>query len=237
MKKIIYMIIAVVALQLASCGNSEIDSWNSSLVWFTDTLIDFTNKQQPEVEEGGTLSIAIPITVASSVSQTDRTVNVEMVQQPSDSRTKITMPSKVTFRAGHTTDTMYVSLVNSSHLDEVYDTVAFRIQASEDFMPGLEKYQTVKVALHNGYQKPEWWNSSCEYYFGYFSQLKMEVFMAVNGSADDPRSEKDYWSSSDLAVQYLVYVLNDYIQEHSIYYPDDDPNAPGQQPYFGFWSY
>lgn len=239
MKKIIYLFIATLTLQLASCGNSELDTWDSSFVWFTDTLIDFTNKAQPDVSEGGTLTIAVPLTVASKVSGQDRTVNVEIAEQPRDSRTKVTVPAQATIRAGSTEDTLYVSLVNSSHLDEVYDTLALRIIPSDDFLPGLEQYQTVRIALHNGYQRPSWWNSSCEYYFGYFTQLKMEVFVAVTGGTDDPRSNKgaSYWSSSDLAVQYLTYVLNDYIEANNIRYPDDDPNAPGEQPVFDFWSY
>lgn len=237
MKKTIYLFLAVLTMQLAGCGSSEIESWNSSFVWFTDTLIDFTNKQQPDVADGGTLTIAVPLTIAADMSDADRTVNVSVCKQPSDSRTQFTVQTPVTIRANHTADTMYVSLVNSSHLDNVYDSISFQIQPSDDFQPGLQAYQKVTVALHNGYQRPDWWDDDCEFYFGYFTQLKMEVFVAVAGNTDDPRSNTSYWSSSDLAVQYMVYVLNDYIEEHDIRYPDDAPNAPGEHPSFGLWSY
>jgi hypothetical protein len=223
---------------LSACSTDEIDGWESKgFVWFTDTLQDFTNKQQPDVAEGETLRIAVPLTIASEVKDYDRTVNVEVVRQPNDSRTQFSIESPVIIHAGKTADSMYVDLVNSSHLDTVYDTIQFHIQASDDFDPGLQSMLYTTLALHNGYQRPSWWDSDCERVFGYFTQLKMEVFITCTGSSEDIRTNKEYWSDSDIAVQYWIYVLNDYIEQNDIRYPDDDPNAPGEHPVFDFWSY
>jgi hypothetical protein len=223
---------------MAGCSTDEIDGWQSKgFVWFTDTLQDFTNMQQPDVAEGETLRIAVPLTIAGEVKDYDRTVNVEVTKQPNDSRTQFAIEQPVTFHAGKTTDSMYVDLVNSSHLDTVYDSIQFHITASDDFDPGLQAQLYTTLALHNGYQRPDWWDEDCEYVFGYFTQLKMQIFVTCTGSTEDIRTEKDYWSSSDIAVQYWVYVLNDYIQKNDIRYPDDDPYAPGQQPAFDFRSY
>ncbi|MGN0281914.1 MAG: DUF4843 domain-containing protein [Prevotella sp.] len=237
MKKTIYLLLtAFAALQFASCSDSEIDSWQSRYVWFTDTIIDFSNMQQPDVAEGGTLVAAIPLTVAADVADYDRYVNVEVVGQPKDSRTKFEVQNPVKIRAGKLVDTMYVNVINSSHLDQVYDSITFRVLPSEDFEPGLLAYQKATLCLHNGYTRPDWWDSRCEYYFGYFTQLKMEIFVTVTGGTDDPRTES-YWTSTDLAVSYLIFVLNDYIEQNDIRYPADDPNAPGERPCFDWRTY
>ena len=151
MRKLSYIFLtALTALQFTSCSDSEIDSWQSKYVWFTDTLVNFSNIQQPDVDEGGTLVAAIPLTVAADVSDKDRIVNVEVVGQPKDSRTKFEVQNPVKIRAGRFVDTMYVNVINSKHLDEVYDSITFRVLASEDFAPGLLAYQTTKLCLHNG---------------------------------------------------------------------------------------
>lgn len=225
-------------MQLASCSTHDIDQWDTKgFVWFTDTIVDFTNMTQPDVPMGGTLTAAIPLTIASDVVDYDRTVSVEVTRQPNDSRTKFNVINPVTIRAGHTCDTMYVEITNSEHLDVVYDSIAFRILPSADFEPGYKSYQNMTLALHNGYVRPDWWDSWAENYLGYFTQLKMQIFVAVTGGTDDIRSNTSSWSSNDFAVQYWVYVLNEYIEKNDIRYPEDDPNAPGENPYFDWSSY
>lgn len=238
MRKLSYMLLSALAIiAIASCGDSEIDGWSSKYVWFTDTIVDFSNIQQPDVPEGGTLVAAIPLTIASEVSDQDRIVNVEVVAQPKDSRTKFEVQNPVKIRAGRLVDTMYVNVINSKHLDEVYDSISFRVLPSADFEPGLTSNQKMTLCLHNGYLCPDWWDRDCEFNLGYFTQLKMEIFVKVTGSTNDPRSITNYWSSSDVQLQYWIFLLNDYVKQNDIRYPADDPNKPGEQPVFDFWEY
>lgn len=234
MRKLIYAALLTVSSLFVGCGNSDIESWNSSMVWFTDTVIDFTNMAQPDVPMGGTLKIPVPLTIASEVATSDRTVAIELVRKPTDNRTQVEVPATATIHAGKLADTLYVDLVNSAHLDVVYDTLAVRILPSNDFQPGLKAYQTATICLHNGYVKPEWWNSDCDRILGYFSQLKMQVMDVVMGGVSDPREDKNKWSSSDLRLQYNLFLFNDYVEQNDIRYPNDDPNAPGERPEFGW---
>lgn len=128
MRKLSYMLLSALAIiTIASCGDSEIDGWSSKYVWFTDTIVDFSNIQQPDVPEGGTLVAAIPLSIASEVADQDRIVNVEVVSQPKDSRTKFEVQNPVKIRAGRLVDTMYVNIINSKHLDEVYDLLKYKV--------------------------------------------------------------------------------------------------------------
>lgn len=238
MKKIVYLFGMVASFLFVGCGDSEIGTWNSSMAWFKDTLINFTNMAQPDVPMGGTLKIPVPIAVASDMIDRDRVVNIEIVAKPNDSRTQVEVPATAVIRANHTTDTLYVSLINSAHLDEVYDTLAIKVIPSADFQLGLGANLTTKICLHNGYVKPSWWDDDADWTIGYFTQLKMKVFEAVTGNLDDPRSDKTYWDTwGDMKLKYTIYMLNDYVQQNDIRYPDDDPNAPGEQPSFDAYSY
>ncbi|MGM9777514.1 MAG: DUF4843 domain-containing protein [Prevotella sp.] len=237
MRKLSYMLLtALASIAIASCGDNDIEGWNSKYVWFTDTIVDFSNMQQPDVPEGGTLVAAIPLSMASEVAGQDRIVNVEVVGQPKDSRTKFEVQNPVKIRAGRLVDTMYVNITNSKHLDEVYDSITFRVLPSADFEPGLTSNQEVTLCLHNGYSRPDWWDTRGEQFLGYFTQLKMEIFVKVTGSTDDPRSMSS-WSTNDIQLQYWIFLLNDYIKQNDIRYPNDDPNKPGEQPLFDFWEY
>lgn len=237
------MVLATVVLFiscfLSGCSEEQIDSWHAKgYVWFTDTVINFTNMSEPDIPMGGQLSIALPVTAASKVEDYDRKVNIELTRKPKDSRTQVTLHQGV-FHRGRTTDTLYVGLTNSAHLDQVYDTIQVHILPSEDFEQGLVSNLYATVCLHNGYPKPAWWTKQADFVLGYFSQLKMKVYIAVTGGAEDPRSDKSssYWSASDLGLQYWVFLLNDYIAKNHIVYPADDPNAPGQAPVFDFQSW
>ena len=238
MRRLVYGFIAafVLSVSFSACSNDDIEGWQSKgFVWFTDTLVNFSNILQPDVPMGGQLTVSLPLTIASDISDVDRTVNVEVLSQPRDSRTQFAIQNPVVIKAGEATGTMYVNVTNSSHLDQVYDSITFRILPSADFDPGLQGNTTATLCLHNGYLKPEWWGTYCEYVFGYFSQLKMQIYVTVTGGMDDPRSSSSASWFSDLSVKYWTFVLNDYVEQNDIRYPDDDPNAPGEQPVFDFW--
>ncbi len=236
MEKILWML-PMLTLLLGSCSTEEIDKWetNSGYAWFTEENVDFTFKKTPDVAVGEATLVPVPLTVASNISDKDRIINVEVTKQPADSRTKFEVQAPVVFHANHQVDTLWVKVWNSEHLNSVHDTIAFRIQPSDDFLPGLQKQIETHLCLYNGYAKPAWWDSDAERYIGYFTQLKMEIFYAVMGNDDDPRQGGNWYNN--LAVTYAKQMLNDYVTEHNVTYPADDPDRPGVTPSFDWKSY
>lgn len=236
MKQRIYIITIVVCLLTIcnGCSKEEIGTWQADkgFVWFTASETDFSFKNISNINEGESYLVPIPFTTATTKSEKDRIVEVVVSRQPKDSRTQFKIHTPVTFRAGHIVDTMYVCVVNSAHLNTVHDTIAFTIQASSDFEPGLINNRTTNLCLYNGYVKPEWWDNKTDYCLGYFSELKMEVLIAVTGSEKLPVSD---WYG--IEATYLIFKLNDYVKQNDIRYPADDPNKPGEQPLFDFRSY
>ena len=237
MKNWIYTAIFCLTVALGACSEEEAELWTEKgFVWFSAEKTDFSFKQLPDVGYGQTALAALPFTVATTMENRDRTVNVEVIRQPKDSRTKYEIQTPVVLHANRTSDTLWVRVTNSEHLETTPDTVGFRLIASEDFIPGLQDSITTNLCLYNGYVRPAWWDSSAERQIGYFTQLKMDVFVKVTGGTEDPRGDGS-WSSSNIALTYLKFQLNDYIEANDIRYPANDPNAPGQHPVFASRKY
>ena len=236
MKKILlFLLPTVAAIGIASCSTDEIGKWSASqgYAWFSEKNVDFTFKKAPDVVVGEATLVGIPFTVAASLSDKDRTLNVEVTKAPSDNRTKYELQTPVVLRANHTMDTLWVKVWNEEHLNTVHDTIGIKLVASDSFLPGLEDKQNVNLCLYNGFARPSWWNNDAQWYIGIFDQTKMGIYYAVFGNDDDPRGEKGTWYSN-IAVTYAIQLLNDYVTDNGILYLDDDPNHPGEAPYFGY---
>jgi hypothetical protein len=225
-RKNILNIVLVVIMLLTACSKDEIDVWSDKgFAWFTNQNNDFTFASHPEIAENGTYLVPIPIRVASVVSDRDRVIDVNITRMPSDNRTTFELQKPVLFRANHIIDTMFVKVTNSAHLAAVHDTISFTITESEDFAPGLIDNVSTNLCLFNGFAKPSWWNANCNYYMGYFTQLKMSVYYAVTGGAESPIDD-DGWQGNKF--RFLIYMLREYVTKNDVRYPDDDENAPGQ---------
>lgn len=220
---------------LASCSEDKIEPWGGdALVWFPQEKIDFTFATHQEVAEGESYMVGIPMRVAAKVSDHDRVVNIEVTRKADDSRTQYEVQTPVVFHAGNISDTVWVKVTNSSHLEKVHDTITVKVLPSADFTPGLPKNLECSLCLFNGLAKPAWWNANTDYYLGKFSQLKMRTYIQVVGNDDAPTDE-DGWAGNKF--KFVQFILRDYAAKNEIYYPDDDPEAPGQRMTFNSNSY
>lgn len=239
-KLMIYCYCCVAAMAgLSACSTDEIDPWtDKGFAWFTSENVDFSFRAHPEIAKDGSYLVPIPVTVASNVADRDRALEVEVVAEPKDSRTKYEIVRPVRFRAGHIVDTMFVKVYNSDHLYSVHDTISFKMLPSADFKVGLADNAVTNLCLYNGLPRPDWWKAndfSSNWMLGKFTQLKMEIYLKVTGGMEDPTLGNGWWNNN--AVIMIVYKLNEYVRMNNIHYPADDPYAPGQQPYFGSNSY
>lgn len=232
MTKTLYTMLAGMALMFTACSTNEIDTWEDGTcyAWFPNNRVDFTFKSVKGIGEGGTALAAIPFTVAANVSDKDREIGIEVCGEPLDSRTKYEVQRPVMLHAGNTSDTVWVKLTNAEHLNTMTDTLKLKIVPSKDFMPGLQDNLIVELSVSNGFPKPAWWDDNCEWVLGSFNQSKMQVVVDCFGSEEDPRGGDTSWWG--LAATYVTQVLNDYVQEHRITYPDTDAEHPGMPVYF-----
>lgn len=238
MKNGIYTAILCLTVALGACSKEEAELWTEKgFVWFSAENTDFSFKHFPDVGYGQTALAALPFTVATTMENRDRTLNVEVIRQPKDSRTKYEIQTPVLLHANRTSDTLWVRVTNSEHLETIPDSITFRFAASEDFNPGLKDNVAANLCLYNGYVRPDWWDDDyAEEEFGYFTQLKMDVYFKVTGGTESPLGDGGEWYNN-IALTYLTFRLNDYIKTNNIRYPADDPDAPGERPAFSWKSY
>lgn len=122
--------LCLTTVALGACSEEEAELWTEKgFVWFSAENTDFSFKQLPDVGYGQTALAALPFTVATTMENCDRTVNVEVIRQPKDSRTKYEIQTPVVLRANRTSDTLWVRITNSEHLETTPDTVGFRFVA------------------------------------------------------------------------------------------------------------
>lgn len=230
MKYAKYLFFLLMGTGLTNCSTREIEAWpeTQGYVWFSDTINTFTFMESG-TPVGQTYKVPVPLQVAAAPLEHDRYVNVEIAEPPRHPDTQVELVSPVIFRANRLTDTLYVNVVNGAHLSTRPDTLGLRIRTSTDFNTGLPKYTTTRLVVFNGLPRPTWWDVNAEYYLGYFTQLKMQIYIAVTGGSEKPYDADGYAGNRFL---YLRFKLNDYVKKNDIVYPDDDSHAPGKQPSF-----
>lgn len=237
MKRISYLVLAIIVstLGLSSCSTDNIAPWDTSnnYVWFTNTIQEFTF-MATGTPVGDSWLVPIQFQVAGVVADHDRQISVEIAEDPRDSRTEFEIQQPVLFRANHIVDTMYVKVVNGAHLSHMHDTISFRLKSNNDFQVGRHGNLVTALSVFDGLPRPEWWDELCEYYLGYFTQQKMQVYITVTGGDGKPYDEDSYAGNM---FQFIKYELNDYVQKNNVCYPDDDPNAPGMLLGFNRLSY
>lgn len=233
-----YIALFLLVASISSCSYEKLDAWdeNRAYIWFTDSVSTASFLLHQDIAYGQEYQFPIPLTMAGAPADHDRIVNISIASPLKDSRTVYTFPQQFRFRAGLLTDTLYLTLQNAEHLSQVRDTLGLRIEPSDDFMIGLKSNITHKVAIFNGYNQPSWWNNRCRSWFGYFTELKMKIYVDFTGGDEDPTKGTDHWDT--IEMKYLVRRLNDYIAAQGIVYPEGTGNdLDGKTPEFGTYKY
>ena len=241
MMKIRYILMTLAAsLLFAACSTETIDTWESKndCVWFSQQMVNFTFRDFPNAKTDGYGYAYLPLHAATDISNNDRSVNVS-VSNAGDGKVKYELASPAIFHAGRLVDSVLVKVYYDDYFLNNSDTLTFTIGASSDFRTGIADSLSTRLVVSNGYSQPKWWNSYANRYFGYFTQLKAEVYLAVLGSFKDPTDGDDDWYGHSTYVRYLVSKLTKYVSDHAITYPADYPDASlrGKAPKFSRNSY
>lgn len=223
---------------LSSCSEDEIEAWKGyNTAWYCVEKTDFSFVGSDGLSSQESALAGIPFTVAAPVADRDRFLEVDVTREPSDSRTRYELVRPVVLEKGNLSGTMYVRVFNGTHLYSVHDTIEFRIVESADFKPGLPDCVATKLCVFNGVPRPEWWNEECENGdLGMFNDVKLQIYYAVFGNYDDPRKgTPSYRESSNINIYYARTMLNAYVRDNNIRYPEDYTvvgNRAGMAPRF-----
>ena len=168
----INVFVALIAL-LVGCSQEEVSTWmDKGRVWFSsaDTL-NFTFAQHPDVDS---YIVQLPVTLAGTVAENDRAINVAVSSPARDSETKYEILTPV-IEQGATSGNLNIKVYRTDNLDTAADTISFTISASEELEVGLEGQLTKTLVVYNHYVKPTWWGMYTEWVLGRFTEKKCGI--------------------------------------------------------------
>lgn len=218
MKNALY--ITLFLMFITSCSKDEIGTWQvGPCVWFTKANDTTTFSFFSQPEETTEYVVEIPISMAGTVSESDREVMVkDLGSRNPESRYELS----ASIPAGEVTGSLRVKVYKTGNLSEARDTIGFEICASEVFEVGLSAYLRNTLIVSNLLAKPAWWNSSALWAVGYYSDKKLEIIYKVLGS-DEVFANNPSFYGNDISV--AIYKLNQYCKKNNVKYNPDDESV------------
>lgn len=123
------------------------------------------------------------------------------------------MPKGLLFPANTTLDILKIRCNNARKaLENQQVYVTFKIVANENFAPGLDGKQMIRVIFNNIASKPLWWSGDLEkFVLGKYSSKKFEHFVIATGVND--LTDASLSEARELAMKFKVYLIKNNIME------------------------
>ena len=215
MKYLIYA--GLILASLWACNMDEVEVYTSSrYLFFPDSSkgldtarFSFFHYPGEEIHD-----VDFYIALTGMPASEDLTYRVEVVDSLTTARAEdYEMPQNLTFPAGKTLDVLKIRCKNvRQELEKTSVTVAFRIVANENFLPGLTGKQIVKVTFDNIRTAPLWWEGDLkEYILGEYSHKKYEHLVIATGVND--WSELSLSEARELTMKFKAYLIENGITE------------------------
>ena len=123
------------------------------------------------------------------------------------------IPENLIFPAGQVVGVMNVRCKNvRPELENQKVCVTFRIKGNENFQPGLEGKQTVRVTFDNIKSKPLWWTGDLEeFVLGEYSEKKFQLLVTQTGVND--WSELSLSEAREKTIEFKYYLIENNVME------------------------
>ena len=215
MKQIV--IIMLIFAGLWACNMDEVEVYSAQrYLFFADSSMGldtaaFSFSHYPGDE---THDVSFYVSLTGIPATEDLTYEVEVVDSLTTADpVDYEMPENLIFPAGQVVSVMNIRCKNvRPELESQRVYVTFRIKGNENFQPGLEGKQTVRIAFDNIKSKPLWWTGDLEeYVLGAYSDKKFELLVQFTGEND--WSDFSLSQARDLTIQFKVYLIEYNVME------------------------
>jgi len=115
------------------------------------------------------------------------------------------LPASFTLKAGHLTDTAWITVKKTPDLAVKPVRLVLKITASDDLKVGQSDYALSILYISNIIAKPDWWDQNMtDNFLGDYSDKKYKLFIQVTGVSDlDP--------NDDSQERYYTILFKDYL--------------------------
>ncbi|MEO9020959.1 MAG: DUF4843 domain-containing protein [Ginsengibacter sp.] len=233
MKMKINALLFVILMGLASesCRKDAIEVYhNSDYLYFDLPSNDSTTLSFFFHPGKSTVEIPLIVRLIGKPAPIDRYFNVEVDSKGTTLPSQYyTLPAKPIFRAGHATDTIFVSFKNYPELKTIYKTLRINLESNEKFALGPTKHSSAFISVTDQASKPAWWdpNNYVELYgeenyeLGRFTVKKYSLFIEVTGIVDMTDLSFDEQRAAELQFKY--YLIEQKDNGHEVMEDDGTP--------------
>lgn len=225
MKAYIFIFVLFMS-SLYSCNEEELgmNSNKVSYLYFSkdvtkdSTLVSFFFYLDDQIE------IPVELKLSGKVPQED--LEYRLAVDPSSTLAEkcYKLPEKMIWKANHTVDSVYITLINDEALKTKNYTLILNVVDNGNFVPGEKIYNQAKLSVTDQTARPVWWEeeSRLEYYYlGPFTVKKFEAFIIATDGADLTDAVKDNANTDWNEVRRCALLLKRYIEQWNIDHPDD----------------
>lgn len=225
MKAYIFIFVLLMSF-LYSCNEEEL-AMNSNKVSYLyfgkdvtkdSTIVSFFFYIDDQIE------IPVELKISGKVPLED--IEYKLVVDPSSTLAEkcYKLPEKMIWKANHTVDSVYITLINDEALKTANYTLILNVVDNGNFVPGEKIFSQAKLSVTDQPARPGWWeeNSRLEYnYLGPFTVKKFEAFIIATNGADLTDAVKDNENTDWDKVRRCALMLKRYIEQWNIDHPDD----------------
>jgi len=213
--KINILLAALIIVTAGGCHKDEIDLYNNSdYLYFGKPSTDSTALSFFFHPGHNTVEIPLEIRLIGKPATTDRYFNLSVDSKETTlPSANYSLPAKPVFRAGHATDTIYVTVKNYAALKTSFQYLRLRIEAGDEFSTGPVNNLSSLISVTDQASKPAWWDpynyvetyGEENYELGRFTVKKYSLFIEVTGIVDmDPLSYNEQRAAMLKLKYYLI---------------------------------
>ncbi|MHA4810226.1 DUF4843 domain-containing protein [Flavitalea flava] len=188
MKRLLfYYLPALALLTVAACKKDKIQLYKGdSYIQFSKNYIDsslFSFLALPDKQEALT---PMPVELVGPPENRDRIYKIEVVKElTSATDANYSVPVSFTLKAGHLTDTAWITVKKTPDLAVKPVRLVLKIVSSEDLKTGQSDYAVSILYISNVIAKPDWWDENMtDNFMGDYSDKKYKLFIQVTGVSD-----------------------------------------------------
>ena len=204
------MIILILFTCIWACSEDKFDAYDAGYYIYmegasaTDS-VDLSFFNYPDMER---VEIPVYVSYAGKILTGNKVFKLTVNQEKTTAKAEnYLVPDEFVFRAGFYTDTVKITLVKTTAIENTKVRLVLNLEATSDFQVGQEGRRETTILFTAKKDKPLWWNANItENYLGEYSEAKFTEFVRAT-------KVHDLTGMKDEDFRYYALMFKYYLQE------------------------